>query len=366
MKSKLNIFWTLLLTAGFAACSGSGESEPGNGDGEFTPTAPYTVSVDKSEIEADGEQEAKLILTDANGNVLTDHSSYLNYITFTNTQTGDKLSKTNIFTAIANGTYTFTAKYKSHESENSVTVTAKNRGAYEKYFRRVAAYDITNTESYYCPSMTAALEGVADFWAEHLVILAIHGPYSTVDPYLMTNVANPLMSRFEGTGYPTCIINLDYKMTDADRNSTSIARLVQEQMQKYPATSGIKIASTYANDKITIAASLTSSTGDKYDLGYMLLADNQTFKEREYNDIVVASSNNFMSMLTNSSFTVAEGEEHAVSFEIADIGEAVERYGGKENFRVIVFSLRGIDGTSILDNIAECPLGESQDYVLNN
>ena len=366
MEKTFKFLLAGLLRTGFTACEGSDDGEKPGPNGEIK--APYTISVDKNEIEADGKDAANFILTDANGNVLTENEQ-LNYIVFENTATGNQLDKkTSAFTAVKNGTYTFKALYKNKPSENTVTVTAKNRSAYEKYFRKVAAYDITNVNCGYCPLMASALENTAAEWKQHMTVFAIHGPYDLQDPYIIGSVANNLLSKYIGSGsYPSAIFNLDYTMTGAgDAKPAFIAGVIEDQLRTNPATCGIRINSSYADKTITINAGLTSSTGGKYDIGYAVLLNNGTYvggtaSDNKYDDIVVGLSGNYMAMSENA-FTVAANEEHtgATTFELKE-----DIAGNLSNYRVAVFALRNNGSKIIIDNVAECSLGGSVDYKVN-
>lgn len=366
MEKTFKLLLAGLLLTGFTACEGSDDGEKPGGNGEVK--APYTISVDKSEIEADGKDATHFILTDANGNVLTDNEQ-LNYIVFENTVTGNKLeAKTTAFTAVKNGTYTFKALYKNKPSENTVTVTAKNRSAYEKYFRKVAAFDITNVNCVYCPLMASALENTVEEWKQHMTVFAIHGPYDQKDPYIIGSVANNLLSKYIGSGsYPSAIFNLDYPMKGAgDAKPEFIAGVIEDQLRDNPATCGIRINSSYAGKTITINAGLTSSAGGKYDIAYAVLLNNGVYiggtaSDNKYNDIVVGLSPNYMAMSADA-FTVAANEEHTgtTTFELKeDIADNLA------NYRVAVFALRNSGNKVIIDNVAECNLGGSVDYKLN-
>ncbi len=369
MKAKIYT-WALLAAAAMFAISCEGEgSEDDEVSGEIA--APFTISVDKSTIEADGEDTATFTVTDANGNILTE--TKLNYITFVEVNSGDKLtSKTNTFTSITNGEYEFYAYYKtsSNQTENTVKVTVQNRGKYETYFHKVVAYDITNVLCGYCPDMTAALEGVAEPWASHLEIFAIHGPYSASDPYILSTsesgqIANSLLTAYVGSAsYPSCIINLNYTMTSSDRNTTSVGRIIKNQLVSYPSTCGIKINSTYSNGTVTLKGYLTSVEGGTYDLAYAVLANNQTYGSSEYNDIDVDMSSNFMTI--KNSLTVAAGEEKEVTFTVNGVDASVVNTYGLSNLRVAVYALHTTNGTLVIDNLNVCPLGEDIDYMYND
>lgn len=373
MKSRFNIAWAGILFLAFTACSGnnSDDSEPTDKPIE----GPFTVSVDKTEIEADGEDTATLTLTDKNGNVLTE-TDQLKYISFENVETGDVFSRTNLFTSIKNGDFTFRATYKTNTSQNTVTVTAKNRLAYEKYFRKVAVHDLTDVLCVNCPSMTTALEGVAEIWKKQMVVLAVHGGYSNVDPWDIAGMGSAMMRAFGGAGWPTGIFNLNYMMKNTERYSSAIGQIVENQLRSYPATCGIRISSTLTADgDISIDAGLTSDKGGNYDLGYALVMDNLYYangytpdNDGRYDDVVVGISGNYMTYSQANGFSVSPGEEHTESwlFDKSEGHMCVEiDDSNKANCRVVVFALRSDNGKTIIDNIAECPLGETMEYVLN-
>ena len=56
----------IYILAAFAAVSCS----EGVGDSSYAPVAPFTLSVDRSEIESDGKQVATFVITDAEGKIL--------------------------------------------------------------------------------------------------------------------------------------------------------------------------------------------------------------------------------------------------------------------------------------------------------
>lgn len=363
MKRTFNILLAGVLLMGLTACEGNNGD---NNNGEIK--GPFTLSVNKNEIEANGKDEALFILTDANGNVLTD-SEQLNYIVFENTSTGNKLEQKNrAFTAVKNGNYTFKATYKKSQSENTVTVTAKNRHAYEKYFRKVAAYDITNVHCGYCPTMAAALDQTDAEWKQHMTVFGVHGPYDTRDPFIIRDMANNLLGEYVGSGaYPSCVFNLTYAMAGAgDAKPSFIAKVIENQLRDYPATCGVRINSTYADGKVTVDAAMTSSSGGKYELGFALLMDNGiyyggTAADNIYNDIVMAVSGNYMSM-TSDAATVAADQEITKSFVIDKVSIEADKLA---NYRVVVFALRSAGDKTIIDNLAECALGGSIGYVEN-
>ena len=334
-----------------------------------TPDADYTISVDKSVIEANGTDEATFTVKDETGNDLT--ASDLSSIYFKNVATGERLDrKTKVFSSVINGEYEFVATYKGKETANTVTVTVQNRAKYEKYKQRVAIYQLTGPWCTYCPTMVAGLEGIADVWKEHSLVMAVHaGSASEDDPFALKassgDLGSVMLGAFGGEGYPSCVYDL--AEINGDRTASAISKNIERYLTEHPATCGIKISSTKREGStITIDAAVTTSTGGTYDLGYALLLDNQSYtagtsQDGKYHDIMCAVSSNFMSMSPETKVTLEADKEHTRSFTIENFPESFK----SEDLRVVVFALSNTQGKTITDNLAVCKMGESVDYQLN-
>lgn len=366
MRHLWTIISTSLLLAGLASCSGQPEGpvDPGTdpaGEG-------YTISVDKSEIEADGIDRALFIVKDASGNVVSTDDK-IGSIYFKNVATGERLERrTKAFTSLENGVFEFVATVSGEETVNSVTITAKNRAKYEKFFRYVAGYKLTGTWCAYCPNMTAGVAGLSASAKDHFVEMAFHASsQGTRDPFAISygssDLGSHLLFAFGGMGFPSMIYNLD--VLAPDQASSAIEKVILDQRRKHPATCGIRINSSYADGKIEIEAGLKSSTGGDYDLGYLILLDNQTYTagtatDGKYNNIVCEYSDNFMEMVKETTFKVEVDQEHTTEFTVEDV--AADRVA---DLRVVVFAMRKAGGKTIIDNLAQCKVGESVDYRYN-
>ena len=137
---KLLYLIPVLILAG---CEGTHDGDP---DFENpNPTDGYYIVADKTEIEANGEDVVTFKVYDPDGNDLT-ASTERNYVTIVDEVTGANIGD-NVFewTSIKDGEYEFSATFKGHPTENTVTVKSVNRSKYEKYFKKVVVYDITST-----------------------------------------------------------------------------------------------------------------------------------------------------------------------------------------------------------------------------
>ena len=311
----------ICLCGCFTACSGNSDDngeEPDNGE----VTGPITLTVDKAKIEANGTDVATFTVTDANGKVLTT-SEYMKNVYFEDVTTGDYLERrTNTFSAVENGTHKFTA-------------------------------------------MTSALKKVEELMPGRMVKMAFHSSSSSAtDPFHLSQTST-IMGRFGASGFPTCIYDL--KVMSIDRNVSAIKQTLQSQIRQYPATCGIKVNTSYNSSmgEITVDAALKSSLGGEYDLVYVLVTDGLTASggnETSYDYTVRAISNNYLSMSTDGRFTVSANEEHtAATFSISNAKNL-----NPATSRVVVYALRKVDDAYMVDNITECSINGSIDYLYND
>lgn len=371
MKKIFNWGLCLMLAAGATACSGEdndsdkGQQKPAQG--------PYTLHADKTEIEADGKDAVTFSVTDANGQELTSD------VTIRNAETGNTLGRgVKTFTSLVNYTYKFSASYQGEPCENEVTVTAKNRKAYETYYRNNIVYKLTSVTCVYCPNMTQAFNAIAKDVADHIIMLGIHGYMGEqIDPWVMRDqnqtYANRLFIRYNGgqASYPTAIFNMNAVLPE--RTTTAITELNTQQMRDFPATCGIKIATKYEEGKIKIDATLASDKGGEYELVYAIVQDNLkfegngTYPDREggyYDHVCTYISSNYERFSAQRDVIKVEaGAEHTAETFAIDAPNLTEEK--LANTHVVVFATRANGEGSIVDNAAKCAINASVDYKLN-
>ena len=354
----------LLAATSLASCSGNVDPDdvaPG------TQVAPYTLSVDKTVIESDGADEATLVITDANGLVLTE-GNYMRQVSFHIEETDEWRSGMGYegdpekFSSIVDGTYTISAMFTGEECGNKVTVTSQNRKKYELFHKNVAIYRLTGTWCQYCPYMTEALNNVNEYTKDHSIVLEFHNGDEYSLPYGMTmDMAAYLNSRFNSNAYPYCI----YSMTEGsgDRTVNDIQRLVKARLFEHPACTGIKASSTLSDGKLVVNATVRASASGKYDLGMAILKDNciptsASAYEDVYNDVVIGASGNFHAMATDAFDLQANAEKELVKEWESDKLDA-------DNCRVVLFTLREADGKVLIDNAVDFKVGKGVEYRYN-
>ena len=360
--------YLLLLPILMLSCSGKVDPDDNlTGD----PTAPYTLSVDKTTIESDGKDVAVFTITDANGVVLTSEE-HLRNTSFHVEETDEWRSgigsdeAPNIFKSIIDGTYTITAMFKGVECENSVQVKSQNRSKYELFHKNVAIYRLTGTWCQYCPFMTEALNNVDDYTKSHSIVLEFHNSDEFAIPYNSTmDFASFLLGRY-GTsddGYPYCIYSISEG--SGKRTVNDIQRFVRNRLYDHPALTGIKAESEIKDGKLTVKATVKASASGKYDLGMAVLRDkcipSSSAQEDIYNDVVVSISGNFYAMSSDGTFSLEKNAEK----NIEKTWESDVLKTAAADCRVVLFTLREADGQVIIDNAVDFKVGSGVDYQYN-
>ncbi len=356
----------LITLVGFASCSGTVDPEQ---DGvqeipdEFT--APYTLEADRTEVEANGAEYVTFRLLDAYGRNVLEDSKAIQSVNITSAE-GQRVPRRNDKTRfIANGTYNFTAKFRGLNSENTVSIVAKNRGKYEKFHKNVALYKATGSWCTACPGMTAAIKGMNEDTKNHSVELAWHNNDEMALKFPgSANDCGALVAAHLTNGsvaFPTVV--LDLRKMVMEKSAEVLENAIWDLRADYPATCGIKVSSKYDKAKgITVNAELTSSTGGRYDLGAVVLLHNHeaggTSVDGMYSHIVCAATGNYLTCSSAIKDVAKDGTlPYEVTFPVSEIDV--------ENITVAVFALVKDDKGARMDNIVEARLGESVGYAYN-
>ena len=363
----MNKVFYLPLMAAFAltACSGNVDPE----DQQGAAALPYTLSVDKTEIESDGADMATFTITDAEGNVLTD-ASHIRNTSFqivelnewrSGVGSGDAPNK---FSSIVDGTYTIKAMYDGNYCTNEVTVTSKNRSKYEKFHKNVLLYRFTGTWCAYCPEMTVNMEKVNEYTKSHSILMEIHGDNPQIkDEFTLSATASFANEIYNRQGFPYC----DYSLTGGSTKRTvnEIQRSVKNVLYNYPAKTGIKASSAVEGDVIKVNAVIQASAEGEYDLACAVVKDGcvptvSGANEDVYNNVLVGITANYRYMVSGTP-VMQKDSERQVFMEIP----AASFKNVADKCRIILFTLTKVNGKVVVDNATSLEIGGSVDYKYN-
>ena len=359
-----------------AACAGTVDpenQEPGDVPEEFTE--PFTLSADKTEVEASGKDFVTFSLKDAYGREMLEDKNTLQSINIVSEE-GVRVPRMETKASfIANGTYNFIAKFKGRPSANTVQVNAVNRAKYEVFHKNVGLFKCTSVWCSACPYLAENLHKISDEAKQHSVVLAIHGDFSgQKDPFSLyvegTDLGSYMMGWFGGSGWPTLIYDLSTAKTGSS-NTTEIANEIMNCRIEFPATCGIKVTTVSVDGTaLKVSATMKSSTGGDYDMACAVLRNGLSYPNGYsmddsgvYDEVVVDLSESFIGYYKGDE--VAKDAEFSETFTF-DFGESVPSASALEDYYVAVYVHRKTSDGSVLDNIVTCPYGETIDYHLND
>lgn len=358
---KSNLFAAALLALSafaFVSCDDKGPVTPEEGD---AIEAPFTLSADKTSIEADGVDYLTFSLTDANG-VELNSTEYVSNIYVRNITTGEYLQP-----SAESGLYTFSteeitenefmAAYQGTEATNYLTITSTDP---ELFFHKVLINKMTSVHCVYCPNMTAGLHAVPSDVAEHMIVAGSHVTWMGTDPWSSDEI-DDFGEAFGLDGIPQNIYNL--RVLDGSQSGSGIARAITKQLDNYRSTSGIRIISSkLENEQLVIEAGITGDGDGVFNLACLIILDSAQYPGGSYPDegedtylnVLYLWSEGAFGYDAGSAFAVSDGQEvtKTFTFDVPGLTSA-------EGYNACVYSIR----TDGVDNAAICPIGESLDYV---
>lgn len=364
MIRRFSVMLALVLAA-VVSCGGPIDSN----DGELT------IVVDKTQIESDGIDAATFKIM--RGSVEVSTEDEMGSVFFKNVADGTRLPRySKSFTSIADGEYEFVGIYNGEETVNSVKIKSVNRADYEVYHRNVAVFKLTGTWCVNCPRMTSALHSLEGDAAEHSIVLACHSEekgHPFYVPYNGTDLASSIFIQMgeSSASYPTNC----YDMVSLNTSSSTVT-IADEIMQRRissPANVGIKISSVSLDgNTMKVSASVKASAAGTYDMVCALVADNLKYEggytdndEDLYSNVVLAvSGDNFLTYRSASVFDLSKDAEYSRDFEFT-FDNAPSESVLKNMRAVILVHKKNADGTSEVNNCAECAYGKTQDYQYN-
>lgn len=380
MRKVAKYFATVALCAAgllLGSCHGQPDDEP-----EQNVTDPKTevpdgvlrIFADKTEIIADGSDMVTFTVMFGKEDVSTAKTLQLirayegkdTYMTY----------GVNTFSSVVAATYTFRAEYYyagKYYTDNSVTITVKpatSGGDTKNYAQHILGLQFTSTGCVNCPTLSTNLKAVQAQQPGKLSVVSLHQNFNNVD-----DMTHPMTAAYykqiKRQGLPqfnaNLIINDDYITVSSLGEIMEIIELVEKE---YPATCGVAIESTpVSGGKTQVKARVTSNIPATYRC-QMFLVEDKVMDEQEgysgyyeHNNVLrVTSSENIYGDFLNDGVPVQVGVEVVASRELT-----IPADSSAENMRVVVAAFVSYDGgaTYVVNNCAECLVGESVDYEIN-
>lgn len=285
----------------------------------------------------------------------------------------------NTFSSVVPATYTFRAEYYfagKHYSDNMVLITVKpasqSSGA-KNYAQKILGLQFTSTGCVNCPTLSANLKAVQAEMPGKMSIVSFHQNFNNVD-----DMTHPMTAAYykqiKRQGLPqfnaNLITNDDYITVSSYGEILDIISLVE---QEYPATCGVAVESSRvvggSDDRVKVGVKITSNTPAVHRYQIFLVEDKVMDVQEghsglyEHNNVLRAtSSDNVYGEVINEGVPVQVGVEVSAERTIT-----IPEGCNVENMRVIVAAFVSYDGgsTYVVNNCAECKVGEGVDYEIN-
>lgn len=330
---------------------------------------PYTLSVDKTQIEASGVDYINFSLKDAKGRDILTDTEELHKVSIREDNGLNVPRMETKMSFIDNGTYQFTASYMGVKS-NTVTVQAVNRGNYEKFHKNVALFVCKSAMEMYSPQVDLNYSEINNNSAEHSVNIGVHAAWG--DPFTLyygqQELATYLMSKFRAGAFPSLIYDLDY--LTLNRTVYDIQNDIRKRRVEAPATCGFKVTSVQIEGTVLkVKASMMTSAAGDYDLACAIIMDGLYYAngysahdDGIYNNVLVAMSESGVEYVNGE--TLQANQEYTEEFSF-DFGANVPSSNALQSMRVAVYAHRKTNTGSVIDNIVTCDYGKSVDYRYN-
>lgn len=364
MLKRISYIFAILA---FAACSGTIDPEsqnPGGTSGnpmEEVPEGVLRIFADKTELTADGNDVVTFTVMFGKEDV----SSAQTLVLIREYEGETKRMKAaNKFSTVTAGTYKFTAEYYyggKFYTDNVVTVEAAPffSGEAKEYSQRVLAVYFTSTGCTSCPAATKGLKAVQEANPDMISVVAFHSHMGTVsDPMTIaeTTSFNAVLGGFDG------LPRLFWNMRQGTHLiGPSFTESYAEEIAAYTPQCGVSIDATAA-DQIKIGVTSNLPAIYRYLVFIVedgIVAEQTGVKDYVHNNVVraVLTSEKGDKLNDNLPLTVGVESTATKSFTLSPDWN-------KENLRVVVAASTSIDGgyTFVVNNVAECKLGESVDY----
>ena len=360
--------YLLILPAFFSFLSSCTEPAP---EVEVVPEGVLRIFADKEAIAADGSETVTFKVMFGSRDVSNEKTMKIVY-----TVSGKEVAMAagaSQFSTTAPGKYIFKATFYSagdHVSDNAVEVMASEVAGQKNYMQKVVGEQFTSVGCVNCPTLSYSIKEVQSQMPGVLVPLSFHMDYNMYDP--MSVEATGLFYKAYGmSGLPFFNLNMRKREGGVNREPSEIIRAIEEEMELFPATCGVAIETEYDNAtrEVKVITKITSNVAVRHKYHIFLLEDGIEYTQSGTNGSY--THNNVVRKMFATDITglnINKKNPFSPGVEVTAENKTVLEGGwNPENMRVVVIAMTTTDGgvTFTCNNVNECPLGDSVDYIIN-
>lgn len=241
--------------------------------------------------------------------------------------------------------------------------TEQDDWKYESFKQRSLAMRFTADWCGYCPGMAKAFETAKTSMGGKLLLLSVHAGGSALD----FDSADPLLSRFHISGFPTGIIDARASIPNYSQSSytTEAAKLVAEETwNAYPSKTGIAFTSTLVGSELSVDVDVYVKEADDYLVTVLLLEDKIVGYQSG------GGSNYVHNDIARLAITSATGDEVNVEQDgtiwHGTYTATVPSVCNPENLRILVYVEKPYGSQTIVKGVETAEYGRFGDTYVDN
>lgn len=367
-KSIFRAFLGFALFFSLMACNGSFSDEE-------VPPGTLRIFADKTTIAANGAETVTFKVMYGSEDVTSKPT-----LTITVSPEGkdeyNLPASSHAFSTAAAGRYTFTAVYYyggNIRTDNSVTVTAtQTEGGTSAYYQKLLGMQFTSVGCSSCPNLSATIKNLQADFPGRISPVAFHLDFAVADP-MKLSINDVFFSKVKlSDGLPQFAFNVRKNTEHIISEYTKIVSEMNHQLETFPAICGVAVGTTLSDGKLEVEAKITPDVATEFRCHVFLLEDGLeeydqmgTVGDQKYihnNVLRYCVADNVWGVRLNSGSALEAGKEFSQEFTIK-----LDNDWDTSNMRVLVCAMTSSDGgvTFACNNLNECPLGQSADYLYN-
>lgn len=372
--SRLFSLLVMVMLGAFVLTSCHGQSDDIDPSDEEVPAGVLRIFADKKSIAANGSDivtfTAKWGAEDVSAartlQLVRTCQGVETYMTYGTTS----------FSTVVPGEYTFRAEYYfdgvKYHSDNEVVVEVtptQQGGETHNFAQKVLGLQFTSVGCPSCPVLGDNLKAIQAAYPGRLVPISLHRDFEMTDP-MAHSITLTYYKLLKAQGLPQFNANLiiDNNYITVSEYS-DIVEIMDRVESNYPATCGVAMESSpvVGGDRaVKVKVKVKSNTPSAYRYQIFLLEDGiNEYQQGAGGDYI--HNNVVREVSSNSAYgdRLNEGVAFQVGVEVtAEKTITVPSSCDMDNLRVVVAVFSSYDGgnTYVVNNCAECSVGESIDY----
>ena len=339
---------------------------------EVVPDGVVRIFADKTQISADGVDAVNFRVMYGSEDITSKKTCTIN-VKGKDSSYNLPAGAGSFSTAVA-GTYTISATYYyggDIVSDNTVTVEATASAVQTgRYYQKLLGMQFTSVLCPSCPALSSTLKSVQNEYPGRISVVSFHVSAMGTDPMWLKMSDTFFKSVADSDGLPAFAFNVRMNTEHIISEYSKIVNEMNRQLRDFPSTCGVALETAVADGKADITVKITSEVASIMKYHVFLVEDgldyDQLGSQGEYlhnNVLRYCKSDSVWGTTFNSGKALEPGVEYTARTTVT-----LDDSWITGNLRVVAVAMTTTDGgmSYACNNLNDCVLGSSADYVLSN